>query len=165
MCGELTVTHPRRSDGFTLVEMMIVTAVFGILLAIAVPNFTEWIANERVRSSTNDLYAGLMMARSEAMKRNVRVDLSRTSGSSTDWSAGWSVKLTDGTTFQTQDGDSRVAITGPNTGTVSYSPTGRPVTGSVDTQFSISATGYTSVATRYVCLTLSGMPVVKRTAC
>lgn len=155
----------RKVSGFSLVEMMIVIGVAGILMAIALPNFSQWIASERVRGSANDLYAGLMMARSEAMKRNVQVDVSRASGSLTDWSAGWSVKLTGGTVFQTQDGSSTVTITGPSTGTVSYSYTGRPTSASIDAEFLLSSTDYPSAPNRYVCLTLSGMPAVKRCAC
>lgn len=156
-----------KTRGFTLVEMMIVIGVLGILMAIALPNFAIWIASERVRGAANDLYTGLMMARSEAMKRNVQVDVSRTSGSSTDWSAGWSVKLTGGTVFQTQDASSTVAISGPSSGTVSYSYTGRPVAASIDAQFILSSPNYANseVPYRYVCITLSGMPTVKRCAC
>lgn len=160
------MSQGRKAGGFTLVEMMIVIGVLGILIAIALPNFSQWIASERVRGAANDLYTGLMMARSEAMKRNVQVDVSRTSGSLTDWSAGWSVKLTGGTVFQTQDASSAVTIVGPGAGTVSYSYTGRPVAASVDAEFIVSSTNYSaSVPNRYVCITLSGMPNVKRCAC
>ena len=156
----------KKIGGFTLVEMMIVIGVLGILIAIALPNFSQWIASERVRGAANDLYTGLMMARSEAMKRNVQVDVGRSSGSSTDWSAGWSVKLTGGTVFQTQDANAAVTIAGPSAGTVSYSYTGRPAAASVDAEFIVSSTSYaSSVPNRYVCITLSGMPVVKRCTC
>lgn len=162
----MSVRQAPKSGGFTLVEMMIVIGVLGILIAIALPNFAVWIASERVRGAANDLYTGLMMARSEAMKRNVQVDVSRTSGSLTDWSAGWSVRLTGGTVFQTQDASSTVTISGPGSGTVSYSYTGRPLTASVDAEFIVSSTDYSSsVPNRYVCITLSGMPNVKRCAC
>lgn len=155
-----------NADGFSLVEIMIVIGVLGILMAIALPNFAQWIASERVRGAANDLYAGLMMARSEAMKRNVQVDVSRTSGSLTDWSAGWSVKLASGAVFQTQDASSEVTIVGPSAGTVSYAYTGRPVSASVDAEFVVSSTNYSSATpARYVCITLSGMPAVKRCAC
>lgn len=162
----MNVNQGRKTGGFSLVEMIIVTGILGILMAIALPNFSQWIASERVRGAANDLYAGLMMARSEAMKRNVQVDVSRTSGSLSDWSGGWSVKLTGGAVFQTQDASSTVTITGPSAGTVSYSYTGRPATASVDAEFIVASTNYSSsVPNRYVCLTLSGMPVVKRCTC
>lgn len=163
---ETDVKQARRSGGFTLVEMMIVIGVLGILMAIALPNFSVWIAGERVRGAANDLYTGLMMARSEAMKRNVQVDVSRTSGALTDWSAGWSVRLAGGTVFQTQDASSTVTIAGPSSGTVSYAYTGRPVAASVDAEFIVSSTNYSSsVPNRYICISLSGMPNVKRCTC
>ena len=44
--------------GFTLIEMMIVVAVIGILTAIAVPNYTEYIR----RGHRADARAGLLQA-------------------------------------------------------------------------------------------------------
>jgi type IV fimbrial biogenesis protein FimT len=151
--------------GFSLVEMMIVTTVLGILAAIAVPNMVEWVASERVRGSANDLYAGLMLARSEAMKRSTQVDLTNTGGAATDWSSGWTVRIPASTVFQTRDAEAKVTITGPASGTVSFAYTGRPTSASVDAQLTVESADYSTVPKRYVCLSLSGMPQVKRCTC
>ena len=48
----------KRSQGFTLIELMIVVAVIGILSAIAYPNYTEYIR----RGHRADARAGLLQA-------------------------------------------------------------------------------------------------------
>ena len=52
--------------GFTMMELMVVIVIVGIMASMAVPSFTNFIANSRVSSATNDLIADLMQARSQA---------------------------------------------------------------------------------------------------
>lgn len=60
--------------GFTLVEMLVVLAVLGVLLAIGIPGYQGWLANHYVRTSARELFAGLVLARSEAVRRNSPVE-------------------------------------------------------------------------------------------
>jgi prepilin-type N-terminal cleavage/methylation domain-containing protein len=53
-------------SGFTLVEVMVVIILAGILMAIAVPNISNFIANGRISSAANDLVSDLMLARGAA---------------------------------------------------------------------------------------------------
>jgi type IV pilus assembly protein PilE len=46
---------PRKKAGFTLVEVMIVVAIIGVLAAIAIPNYQEYVVKARV----NEAVAGL----------------------------------------------------------------------------------------------------------
>ncbi|MBK9349835.1 MAG: prepilin-type N-terminal cleavage/methylation domain-containing protein [Sulfuritalea sp.] len=56
--------------GFSLIEMLIVIAIAGIVLAIAVPSFQETIVNGRSRGVAESIQFGLIKARSDAISRN-----------------------------------------------------------------------------------------------
>lgn len=77
-----------KCDGFTLVELMIGLVVLAILVAIAVPSYQGVVANQRVRATTTDLHSSLVLARSEALKRNRQVTFSPAAGG---WSGGWTI--------------------------------------------------------------------------
>ncbi|MBW8811742.1 MAG: prepilin-type N-terminal cleavage/methylation domain-containing protein [Lysobacter sp.] len=58
----------RRSAGFTLIELLVTIAIAAILLALALPTFTESIRANRVSTATNQMLATLNFARSEAVR-------------------------------------------------------------------------------------------------
>lgn len=63
----------RRRDavsGFSLIEVLIVIAIIGILLALALPTFSRWIADTRLRNQAGYVVSGLQLAKGEALKRN-----------------------------------------------------------------------------------------------
>ncbi len=59
--------------GFSLVELIIGVAILGVLLAIAMPAFSNWLRNAKVRTAAESVQNGLQLARAEAVRRNTTV--------------------------------------------------------------------------------------------
>ena len=72
--------------GFTLIELMVVVTILIIVLGAVAPGLRTFLEGQQVKSLAYDLTTDLLLARSEALKRNARVSIAR-SGSS--WSNGW----------------------------------------------------------------------------
>jgi type IV fimbrial biogenesis protein FimT len=85
-----------RTPGFTLIEMMVTVAVLAILMAIAVPSFTNVMRRSDVTSATNALLADISYARSEAANRHTTVSICPSSNGTsctddTAYETGWIV--------------------------------------------------------------------------
>jgi type IV fimbrial biogenesis protein FimT len=65
----------RAQAGFTILELMVVVAIVGILMAVAVPAMGNFIRNGRITAAANDVMAALHFTRSEAIKRRQPVTL------------------------------------------------------------------------------------------
>ena len=148
--GKLTPTNKKEGEGkmnrrgFTLVELLVVLAVGLILLAIAIPGYGYLLNAGRLTTVTNDLVAALHLARSEAIKRAMRVTLCKTSSAAAatpscdtaaSWQQGWLVFVDGGTRGVIDSNDvllwvqdrvsSQASITTSNYGSfVSYLPNG-----------------------------------------
>lgn len=57
----------QRPRGFTLVEAMVVVAILGVILAVAVPNFADFIRKKRLEGVAKEFVADLALARSEVV--------------------------------------------------------------------------------------------------
>ena len=63
----------RRHLGFSLIELMVVVAIMGILLALGFPSFKTWLNTTEIRNAAETVQNGMQLARVEAMRRNERV--------------------------------------------------------------------------------------------
>jgi prepilin-type N-terminal cleavage/methylation domain-containing protein len=64
---------PRGPGGFTLVEVMTVSAVISILTMIAMPAYQQWNARYQLRQATEEVAGNLKLARMAAMSRGSNV--------------------------------------------------------------------------------------------
>jgi type IV fimbrial biogenesis protein FimT len=56
--------------GVTLLELLVTMTILGVVLSLALPSFSSFLANTRLRGTADNIQAGLQVARMEALKRN-----------------------------------------------------------------------------------------------
>lgn len=149
------------NSGFSLIELMLVMTIAGILATIGIPAMRNMMLNQEVKTAASDLHLGLLLARSEAIKRSSSVVMER----DVAWNNGWSIKA--GTTVlrkrdplsglsiecSTDSDDS--AETCP--AAVTFQRSGRPT---AYMQYRLFVAGNTNVTMRCITVGLSGVPAV-----
>jgi type IV fimbrial biogenesis protein FimT len=98
------------NKGFTMLELMITLSIAAILLAVAVPSYQSVMVQSRLTTQANELMTALHYARSEAVKRGVRVTICKSSDgtactSGGSWQDGWLIFSDAGTTGTVDGGD------------------------------------------------------------
>lgn len=124
--------------GFTLQELMIVVAMLAVILGLAVPNLSTFIINQRVRNAAFDLTSALLLARSEATKRNADVVIAQNAGG---WHQGWTITTVtaDGVkTLMQHDAVADIAVT-TAVADITFRHTGRLVPGLGNPMFTVDA--------------------------
>lgn len=92
--------HPRQQGGISLIEIMIGLALMIILLALGLPNFSEWLQNSQIRTAAESTLSAMQLARGEAVKRNLNVEFVLTNPNA-QGGTGWTVReAADGTIIQ-----------------------------------------------------------------
>lgn len=61
--------------GFSMIELMVVAALAGILMAVGIPALRDYSENSKLRTAASSLNAALQNARQEAVQRNQIVQL------------------------------------------------------------------------------------------
>ena len=105
--------RPRRTAGFTLIELMVTVAIVALLLTIGLPSFQSSLRSNRLATTTNELMASLALARSEAIRSPGGAWICTSTDGVTcngdSWNDGWMVwrdaDEADGSTQPTDDDD------------------------------------------------------------
>ena len=160
-------THRLHIAGFTAIELMVVVAIVAVLAKIAAPSFSSLIATQRAGSSTTELHIAMIKTRSEATKRNANVWLCPKTSGGSGWKDGWQIQVSDCSSLAvtTLDNHSPVVgstISGP--ASVEYQSSGR-VQGSSTPAFNVTSNSGSSSTQKYLCVGLSGRPLVQATSC
>ena len=94
------MTQPMSHLGFTLIELMVTLSIAVILATVAIPGFQDFFRNNRLATQSNDFVAAFNLARSEAMRRGVRVTVCKSDNptatppacnAAAAWHQGWVV--------------------------------------------------------------------------
>ncbi len=64
------LNNGKHEAGFTLLELATIVVILAALASIAIPTFSVWLPNYRLRSAARDLYSNLQMAKLGAVKQN-----------------------------------------------------------------------------------------------
>lgn len=143
-----------RQQGFTLIEVLMVIVIIGVFMALAAPSFRSYTASQRVKTASFDLYATLVFARSEAIKRRQTVTVAANGG---NWATGWTVTVT-GITDPLRTQDTLTGITTSGASSVVYRLDGRLSSGSAAGVLIQPETADASISNRCIRIDLTGLP-------
>lgn len=168
--------------GFTLTETLATLAVLGVLLGVAVTTVADVLHGMRLQAVTGDVFYQLLLARSEAIKRNGRVVLCKSvDGQSCTtearWEQGW-VLFHDANNSGTREPAEpvlqrlqalpagwRLQANGPLADYVSYGPLGaaRLVPGGFQAgTFTVCRTSADTLEARQIVINAGGRPRVQK---
>jgi type IV fimbrial biogenesis protein FimT len=144
--------------------MMTVVMVVALLSILALPNLGTVVQNNRLRTAGTDLMSSVLLARSEAIKRNGQVQILPSSGS--DWTSGWRVQVvaTGDQLDKKNNIGSQVRVTGAPASIV-YEHSGRLATpGTSQVQFQ-DPENRTYAQSRCLAIDSSGLPRLSVGSC
>jgi type IV fimbrial biogenesis protein FimT len=90
----MTIKLSVTNAGFTLIELMVTLSIVALLLGLATPSFTAFFKDNRISTQVNEFVSSLNFARSESIKRGVRITLCKSNTGNScattgDWSQGF----------------------------------------------------------------------------
>ena len=88
-----------KSKGLSIFELLVTLLLLSISLTIFLPSFNETIKEQRLRQVSTEFRSAIVLARSEAVKRNTNLGLVPKG----TWSQGWCVNIDDTSTTCNDD--------------------------------------------------------------
>ncbi len=82
-----------RHRGFTLIELLIGLALFGLLLVLAMPMYSNLISSSQVRNAAEGMLNGVYAAQSAAVGSNNQAQLIVAPGNGTTAGTGWQIQF------------------------------------------------------------------------
>ncbi len=83
----MKTSHSFYLRGFTLVELIVTIAILAVVMAVAVPSFTNFKRNSELTAAANSFVGMLAAARGEAMKSSTTAVVLPLDGA--NWANGW----------------------------------------------------------------------------
>jgi type IV fimbrial biogenesis protein FimT len=159
----LARTPARGHRGVTAIEILVVLVIVAMLSVAAGPSLASAMVAQRLRAAGTDLVAALLLARSEAIKRNANVTVRPAAGD--DWGSGWVTVTINGDEIDHRNPPGqRVSVSEAPTSIV-YGPNGRLAAGgSAQVEF-VDALSQAGVSPRCVTVDTAGLPRLGVHAC
>lgn len=166
----------RHAPGFTMVEVLIVLALLGILLALGAPSMRSFFVKQAVLGAAQSLSETMQLARSEATKRNAPVSVCRSlnpdsttptcAGTDQQWHKGWIVFVDQATIGELDASDQVISAHRARDGlsgttdssllrTLTFYPVG-PTTGFTGATYGVTFVGGADEYRRTVCVSVNG---------
>lgn len=98
--------------GFSLVELIIAMAIMGVLLSLALPSFSGYLRNVKLRAAAENFLTGIHLARTEALRMNTTVEFLMTTSDPLAANVGTAVASTAGRNWMVRTADMVTFIDG-----------------------------------------------------
>ena len=118
------VNKTKGQHGFTLIELMIVVAILSIIAMLAAPGFSEYMKNNQLKTSAQDIHSLIRTARAEAMIKGVDIHVGLSDSTDTSWNAPLAAWVDSGSTANQLDATDEVIYRTTTSGGVSVATTG-----------------------------------------
>jgi len=113
-----TAAKSREMRGFGLIELLVALGIGTALLVLAVNGHQVWIADLQLRDRVESLVSAMSLARSEALKRNARVNICPSSDGAhctpkCRWELGWIIFADENGDGDRDDNEMLIRVQGP----------------------------------------------------